>query len=133
MPHVVGAIYTNKELNEETGCSIMGGIRVAHTTNSIVLVHVPNSVYVDRPSPQNPTIFLYTGQGLDGNQKMEKSNLALRNSEANGVTIHLYVKEVPNQYCYQGVYRLAEEVFTEEQYDQKGNLRTVFMFPITAI
>lgn len=81
MLHVVGTIYTNKELNEETDYSIMGGIRVANTTNIIVLVHVPNSVYVDRPAPQNSTIFLYTGQGLDGNQKMEKGNLALRNSE----------------------------------------------------
>ncbi|PEJ00588.1 hypothetical protein CN671_19570 [Bacillus toyonensis] len=70
---------------------------------------------------------------VDVNLKTEKGNLVLRNSEANGVTILLNVKEVPNQFCYQGVYRLAEEVFTEEQYDLKGNLRTVFMFTITVI
>lgn len=133
MPHMVGNVYTNAQLNEETGCSIMGGIRVAHSTRSIVLVHVPGSVYNDRIDPADSRIFLYTGQGLEGDQELTRGNLALSNVNITDVTIHFYIKERPNEYRYQGEYQLVGDVFEEEQLDQNGDLRNVFMFPITAV
>lgn len=133
MPHMVGNVYTNAQLNEETGCSIMGGIRVAHSTRSIVLVHVPGSVYNDRTDPAESRIFLYTGQGLEGDQELTRGNLALANVNITDVTIHFYIKERPNEYRYQGEYQLVGDMFEEEQLDQNGDLRNVFMFPIAVV
>lgn len=129
MPHIIGNHYTNEEINLETGSAIMGGIRVAHATNSIVLIHVPGSVYNDRPDPIDPSVLLYTGQGLVGDQQLTRNNLALHNSGDR--PLHLYVYDGPKQYRYEGVYQHAREMFTETQLDENGDSRTVYMFPIT--
>ncbi len=124
-----GVVINNQELCELFKCSTQGGMRRSIKTNTLVIIsnHV-NSVYDDRWIGDE---FHYTGMGLEGDQDLESSqNKTLAESEKNQVDVHLFEVFKDREYTYIGEVLLAGKPYEEQQPDQKGKLRRVWMFPL---
>ena len=67
-------------------------------------------------------------QVLAGNQ-----NKTLAESETNGIEVHLFEVDDPGKYTYSGVVELAGKPYQEEQPDDNGNPRKVWMFPLKKV
>lgn len=130
---VIGNEYTNEEIYHEYRGQTQGGIRLANATNSIILIENPNAVYHDRIDEINPTVLLYTGQGLVGDQYLTNRNRALLNSVEDKKELHLFYYKGPNRYEYRGEYQLVDKVFEETQPDENEDDRRVYMFPIRRV
>jgi hypothetical protein len=126
-----GDVLTNRELMDAFRVSSMGGIRISKTTNVIVLVtSVDNAVYQDR---WKDGVFSYTGEGMKGDQAMAKGNLALANSASSGTPLLLFFKRKTNEYVFEGEVQLSAEPTVEQQQDETGLMRCVFMFPLKLV
>ena len=127
-----GSVLSNDELCETFKCSSQGGMRRSHKTNTLVLVsnHI-KSIYDDK---WNGDIFNYTGMGGAGDQSLNfMQNKTLNESEENGVEIHLFEVFEEKKYFYQGRVKLKHKPFQENQTDEKGETRKVWMFPLEII
>ena len=124
-----GEEINNQQLCALFKCSPQGGMRRSKTTNTLVLISNHNeSVYDDRLIGD---IFHYTGMGMEGDQRLDfAQNRTLAESQKNGVEVHLFEVFKKRQYTYIGEVMLAKEPYSENQPDQKGNMRTVWMFPL---
>lgn len=132
-PMTIGKEYSNEEIYHEFCGQTQGGIRLANATNSIILIENPNAVYQDRFDAINPSVLLYTGQGLVGDQQLTNRNRVLLNSADEKKELHLFYYNGRNRYEYKGEYQLADDVFEETQPDENGNKRRVYMFPIRRV
>jgi 5-methylcytosine-specific restriction protein A len=124
-----GTIVNNKELCTIFKCSPQGGMRRSRSTNTLVIIsnHV-ESVYEDRWINDN---LHYTGMGLEGDQRLDATqNKTLAESNSNGVGVHLFEVFKPQEYTYAGQMLLAGRPYKEQQPDQKGRQRFVWMFPL---
>lgn len=127
-----GNILTNEELCDVFGCGNSGGMRRAKRTNSLVLVssHV-KSIYDDR---WDGNILYYTGMGTKGDQSLFfQQNKTLSESKNNGVDIYLFESFKINEYIYLGLVELIDKPFQEEQLDENGNSRKVYIFLLRLI
>lgn len=69
--------------------------------------------------------------GLEGDQSLiYAQNKTLAQSGTNGVGIHLFEVFTKNRYSYMGLVEIAGDPYEEEQNDQNGNLRRVWVFPL---
>ncbi|EEB77535.1 HNH endonuclease domain protein [marine gamma proteobacterium HTCC2148] len=128
----VGDEIKNEDLVRMFGCGPQGGMRRSHATNTLVLTskHVDN-VYDDRWVAD---VFHYTGMGLEGDQSLTYSqNKTLAQSASNGVEVHLFEVFKPKFYTYMGAVELAAEPYVENQKDQNGLERKVYVFPLRPI
>ena len=88
----------------------------------------------DRWIDDEHTELYYTGMGLTGDQKLDfDQNRTLNESKTNGVDVHLLIVNKPGVYTYMGRVILNSEQFQEEQIDEDGQTRTVWMFPLKLI
>lgn len=125
----IGQKLTNNELYTVFGCGNSGGMRRAKKTNSLIIIssHV-ESIYEDR---WDGDVLLYTGMGLNGDQSLEfNQNKTLNESPVNGVQVFLFEQFKVNEYTYLGPVELIKAPYTEQQADQNGQLRTVYIFPL---
>ena len=82
--------------------------------------------------------FSYTGQGVEGNQKLTNSNLGLIKAHEMGRPIYFFKRpglgeprKKANPYTYIGEVTLASPPYTKEiAPDKSGNLREVFVFKL---
>ena len=126
-----GDVMTNRELMDALHVSNMGGIRVSRATRSVVIVSsADNTLYKDR---WQDGVFNYTGKGQYGDQEMTGGNAAIADSRQSGDHLVLFFKRKANQYEFQGEVRLAEDPKSEQQADENGMMRRVWVFPLTAI
>lgn len=73
----------------------------------------------------------YTGMGLKGDQSLEfMQNKTLAQSDENGVDIHFFEVFDEKVYTYQGQVELSSSPFQEQQDDEDGNSRSVWVFPL---
>jgi 5-methylcytosine-specific restriction protein A len=72
----------------------------------------------------------YTGMGQTGDQKLDRQNRTLAESDHNGVAVYLAEVFAANEYTYMGRVVLAGAPYQEEQADAGGVLRKVWMFPL---
>lgn len=124
----VGYGYTNETISDCFGISgFIRGIRVHH--DKAVLYSVENSVYRDgngwEMDDDGEYVFVYTGEGLHGDQEMTRGNYFLKNSVNTG--IFLFVKRKTNDYVFYGTVGVKR---VEEAYepDKSGKNRRVFKF-----
>ncbi len=124
----VGYGYTNEIISQYFGVSgYIRGIRVHH--DKAVLYSVENSVYKDgngwELDDDGEYVFVYTGEGLTGDQQMTRGNFFLKNSGNKGV--YLFVKRRTNDYVFYGTVgvKRVEETYEPDKY---GNRRLVFKF-----
>ncbi|MEG0144601.1 MAG: HNH endonuclease [Clostridia bacterium] len=124
----VGIVVNNSELMDTFLCGSQGGMRRSIRTNSLILISDHTKVYHDR---WHNDVILYTGMGLTGNQDFQfMQNKTLYESQSNGVTIHLFEVLKPKEYTYMGIAELTDTPYTEQQYDQDENPRSVCLFPL---
>ena len=124
----VGDVITHRELIDTFKCGIMGGMRPSSTTGTLVLISNHTEMYDDKWYGEE---IHYTGMGKTGDQDLEyMQNKTLAESNTNGIEVHLFEVFEPNKYIYQGIVVLAGDPYQEEQYDENGLLRKVWMFPL---
>jgi 5-methylcytosine-specific restriction protein A len=126
---IPGSKLNNNKLTTIFGCSTQGGMRRSHRTNTLVLIcnHVL-SVYDDR---WIDGVLHYTGMGLNGDQSLEyMQNKTLSESGSNGIDVHLFEVHSTRTYTYVGQVFLSSSPYQENQIDESGNQRKVWIFPI---
>jgi 5-methylcytosine-specific restriction enzyme A len=124
-----GKILDNDELCNLFKCSPQGGMRRSHKTNTLVLVsnHI-KSIYEDK---WIDGIMHYTGMGTSGDQSLTfGQNPTLANSDSNNVQVHLFEVFKSKEYHYQGIVKLSSQPYQEQQIDENGKKRLVWMFPV---
>lgn len=134
---VVGRGYTNVELTQIFACSTQGGIRVSKKNKTVTLITRENSdrnPYDDSALKPDGT-FIYTGMGLNGDQKITATNQngKIGYNDSNDYTIHYFICAKPNFYVYQGVAVKNGPFYFVDEADQKGNLRKVVKFPLKIV
>jgi 5-methylcytosine-specific restriction protein A len=125
----IGSHYSNDEICKNFSCSLFSGMNKSNTTNTLVLIanHV-KSIYED--TWNNDTMH-YTGMGRKGNQKLKgNQNITLYESNFNGVGVHFFEVFTEKVYTYQGQVVLSDKPFQEQQDDEDGNPRDVWVFPL---
>jgi|GEM_PF-384273 5-methylcytosine-specific restriction protein A len=124
-----GQEIQNDRLCEIFKCSPQMGMRRSKETNTLVLVsNHTRSIYNDR---WEGDIFHYTGMGLVGDQSLSSAqNRTLNESRTNGVQVFLFEVFQPRYYTYIGEVELAGEPYSEQQPDQDGTIRDVWVFPL---
>ena len=124
-----GSTIANQQLTAYFKCGIRGGMRRSKTTNTLVLIsdHT-RGVYRDH---WQGSVLNYTGMGLSGDQELDyMQNKTLKETDINGVEVHLFEVFQPGEYLYQGLVKLAGKPFQEKQTDENNNTRLVWMFPL---
>jgi 5-methylcytosine-specific restriction protein A len=127
-----GDILSNQELTEIFKCSLQGGMRRSHKTNSLLLIsnHI-ESLYDDR---WDGDILHYTGMGRRGDQSLDfMQNKTLAESNSNHVSVYLFEVYREKEYIFVGEVKLAYDPYTEKQLDADGNLRSVWIFPLKLV
>jgi len=125
----IGSNYSNNDICNAFLCSPQGGMRRSHKTNTLVLVanHV-KSIFDDR---WDGDIMYYTGMGLRDDQSLNfMQNKTLSESRVNGVDIHFFEVLDEAVYTYQGQVELVDNPVQEQQDDEDGNSREVYLFPL---
>ncbi len=131
-PFNVGDVVTNKEMSEAYRVGNMGGMRKSNTYNCLVLIsdHT-KALYEDKWYGSE---LHYTGMGKIGDQVLKgNQNGTLYYSRTNGVEVHLFEVLNPGEYTYRGIVELSGNPYQEEQPDDNGHTRKVWMFPLVAV
>ncbi|MDI2091526.1 HNH endonuclease [Commensalibacter oyaizuii] len=127
-----GYVLSNDQIHDIFGCSKQGGMRKSNRTQTLILVsNYTKSLFYNR---WDKDVFYYTGMGSVGDQYLTYSqNKTLAESKENGFGIHLFECYVKGEYTYVGQMVLADLPFKEDQLDEKGNIRKVYIFPLKSI
>lgn len=126
-----GQVLSNQEIVNIFKCSNQGGMRRSLKTNTLVLISDRTKLYRDR---WENGIFHYTGMGRKEDQSLTfAQNKTLAESNTNGVDVFLFEVLRPTQYTFVGQVVLAGEPYQEEQPDEDGKLRKVWVFPLKLV
>lgn len=126
-PLAINEVVNNQQLCEVFLCAPQGGMRKSNRTNTLTLISDKTKLYEDKVVDD---IYHYTGMGQSGDQKMSGQNLTLAESDRNGVEIHFFEVMKPREYTYRGQVELAGEPYQDQQKDQDGKQRLVWVFPL---
>lgn len=124
-------ILTYAQVEERFGIDIAGfGRGINPTPTTVVLISSISSshgafVYHDKWTADGD--YIYSGEGRLGDQRMTRGNLAIKNAEQDGKTLHLFVKFSPQEYYYQGIFKLIDYTYENEK-DEAGNIRKEYKF-----
>jgi len=132
LPFSIGTAVTNTEITNIFKVGNMGGMRRSKSTGTLVIIsdHT-KGLYDDKWYGDE---LHYTGMGKNGNQVLEgNQNRTLAESKTNGVEVHLFEVLESTKYIYQGVVTLCGAPYQEDQEDEAGSLRKVWMFPLSTI
>lgn len=128
----IGETVSNEQLYTEFSCGNMGGIRPSSTNNCVVLIsdHT-KSLYDDKWYGNE---LHYTGTGKIDDQSLDDpKNKKIAKSNTTGIALFLFEVMEPTRYTYRGQMKLSGNPYQEVQPDDNGNLRKVWMFPLTAV
>ena len=125
----IGDKLTNQDIVRIFNVANMGGMRKNKKANILVIIsdHT-KGIYDDKYYGQQ---LHYTGMGKLGDQKLEKQNKTVAESNINGVKIFLFEVFKPKEYIYQGIVKLEEKPYQEVQKDVEGKNRKVWIFPLS--
>lgn len=120
----------------EFGVSGQSGINVSKANRLIVCV-TDNPPYEDDWYSNNDWDGVrFTGQGLVGNQTMDKANRSLKESPNTNTIVHVFRKafgtDGKSRYLYCGIFVLKTEPSKTIQKDINGKDRNVFVFNLAA-
>lgn len=124
-------ILTYKQVEEQFGIRISGfGRGINSTPSSVVLISSIDKkkvgfVYHDHWTADGD--YIYSGEGKNGNQTLTAGNKAIVDAEREGKTIQLFVKFSPQEYYYQGVFKLVDYNL-ESDMDESGLTRKEYKF-----
>jgi len=125
-----GDTITNRKLCEIFKCGTQGGMRRSNSTNTLVLISDPTKpIYEDR---WIGNVFFYTGMGRIGDQEIDFSqNRTLAQSPSSDIEIFLFEVFEKAKYTFRGSVKLTDEPYQENQFDINGDLRQVYIFPLS--
>lgn len=128
----IGDELSNKEMRELFQCGNMGGMRRSKKTGTLVIISDDTKgLYKDI---WKDGILYYTGMGKVGNQVLEgNQNGTLYYSDTNGVEVHLFEVMRATVYTYRGIVKLANKPYQDQQLDDNGSMRKVWIFPVKPI
>ncbi len=124
-----GEILSNSQIRTKFVVGTQGGMRRSTARNLLVVISDPfKGLYQDR---WEGDVLHYTGMGLTGEQSLTYAqNRTLAESSQTKIPVHLFEALEPMKYSYAGEVELADAPYQEKQLDEKGKLRTVWMFPL---
>lgn len=124
-----GDVLNNDEIGRRFSVGTQGGMRRSTIRNILILISDPfKSLYQDRW--EGDTLH-YTGMGTSGNQVLSSAqNRTLAESGTNGVAVHLMESREAYRYTYMGKVDLVADPYQEDQPDEQGKPRKVWMFPV---
>ena len=129
-------ILTYKEVEDQYNIKIAGfGRGINITPSTVVLISSVDKkksgfVYHDRWTADGD--YIYSGEGKIGDQKMTSRNRAIVDAAADGKVIHLFVKFSPQEYYYQGVFKLVDHTYENDK-DENGNTRKEYKFRLRKV
>ena len=129
----IGEELTNKQIVEIFKCGNQGGMRRSLKRECLVLItdHT-KSLYHDRMDSEG--VLHYTGMGANGDQTLSYQNKTLNNSKESDIKVFFFEKYGNETiYIFRGEVELIAEPNQEEQWDEKENLRKVYIFPLKPI
>lgn len=131
-PFKIGDIVDNKKLTEAYKVGNTGGMRRSKAHNCLVVISDHSkTLYEDK---WHDGVLHYTGMGKTGDQDIDfAQNRTLNESRSNGVAVHLFEVMDAKEYTFRGEVELVGQPYQEEQPDQDGNMRKVWMFPLKPI
>ena len=124
-----GDILTNEAISQRFDVGNMGGMRRSTKRNLLVLISDPfKGLYRDRWEGH---VLHYTGMGkLDHQSLASTQNRTLNEFPVTKIPVHLLEALEPLNYTYAGEVELIAAPYEEEQLDDGGQPRRVWMFPI---
>jgi len=124
-----GQVLTNEQICHHFSVGNMGGMRRSLERNLLVLMSDPfKGLYQDR---WEGDVLHYTGMGKIGDQGLAYAqNKTLDQSPRTGIAVHLLEALEPERYTYAGEVELIHKPYRDEQVDDNGKMRSVWMFPI---
>lgn len=129
-------ILTYKDVESRFGISISKyGKGINPTDTAVVLISSMdelNGKYVYHDKWTEDGDYIYSGEGKIGNQSMTKGNLAIKNASRNNKKIHLFVKFSPQEYYYQGEFKLVDYAYEDDK-DETGSLRKEYKFRLRRV
>ncbi len=129
-------ILDYKQVEEQFGIRISGfGRGINKTETTVVLISSierKRGGFVYHDHWNNDGEYIYSGEGKTGNQKMTSGNSAIVNAYDEGKEIHLFVKFSPKEYYYQGIFKLVDYAYDDEN-DELGNLRKEYKFRLKKV
>lgn len=124
-------ILTYEDVERQFKIKIRGfgrGINV--TDSSIVLISnmvQNNQMFVYHDHWEENGDFIFSGEGLNGDQKMTKGNFAIANASYEKKKIYLLIKFSSKEYYFQGE-MICLSYSKEDDRDSNGNLRKEYKF-----
>ena len=124
-----GDELTNEEIRRRFAVGTMGGMRRSKKRKLLVLISDPfKGLYQDRWDGE---VLHYTGMGPTGERVLTYAqNRTLAEFPTTGIPVHLLEALEPLKYTYAGEVELIDVPYQEEQLDDKGQSRKVWMFPV---
>ncbi len=134
---VINKVYNNLEIASIFSCSTQGGMRVSLKEKTVTLINQEYS----KVRPYNDSqisdegIFIYTGMGLTGDQKVSYSNQngKVAYSDKNGFRLYYFIGIGKNKYKYIGEVVKNGDFYFADEIDKNGTLRKVVKFPLKLI
>lgn len=125
----IGDELTNDEMRRLFRCGNMGGMRRSRETGTLVIIS-DDTKGLYRDVWKNGVLH-YTGMGKVGDQVLQgNQNKTLYDSDTNGVEVHLFEVMEKSVYTYRGIVELADKPYKSKQLDEKGIMRSVWIFPV---
>lgn len=134
---VINKVYNNLEIASIFSCSTQGGMRVSLKEKTVTLINQEYS----KVRPYNDSqisdegIFIYTGMGLTGDQKVSYSNQngKVAYSDKNGFRLYYFIGIGKNKYKYIGEVVKNGDFYFADEIDKNETLRKVVKFPLKLI
>lgn len=128
----VGDTFTREQLMNIFKISGQSGIMKTNALNCLVLVtNDQNDVYNDGTIENG--ILTYTGEGLIGDQQLNKNNKSIYQSKENNLPMYLFNKDKDRNYIFEGQVELCDVPYQVEEKDFNGDYRLVWKFPLKII
>ena len=128
----IGEIFTREQLMNLFKISGQSGMMKTNSLDALVLISSPtNGTYEDSEIIDGK--ILYTGEGLTGDQQLNKNNKTLYDSLNEDLNIYLFSKDEDLQYIFEGRVRLYDEPYETYENDRLGNKRIVWKFPLEVL
>lgn len=128
----IGDLFTHEQLMSIFKINGQRGMMKSNTLNCLVLTTSEDNGVYDDGIVQNGTI-IYTGEGLEGNQKNEGANRTLYESTKTKIPVYLFTKDKNKKYIFEGRVELYDTPYQVPENDINENERLVWKFPLRVV
>lgn len=128
----IGDVFSRDQLMTIFKISGQAGMMKSNTVQCLVLTTAEsNGVYSDSVI-ENGTM-IYTGEGLEGDQTLDKNNKTLYYAKENDLPVYLFSKDKNRKYTFEGKVEVYDTPHQVMEKDINNNDRLVWKFPLRVI